>query len=157
MRQNAQSGRLLIAGAIFLGVSVGGGLGIGSYTFIYAKGASYLTDDPKACANCHIMQDHFDAWLKSSHHNVAVCNDCHTPHDFIGKYYTKARNGYHHSMAFTTGWFHEPIQITPKNRAVTESACRDCHGDIVQAMDRGGNQDEPVTCIRCHDTVGHLE
>ena len=30
-------------------------------------GASYLTDDPAACANCHVMQEHFDAWPRSSH------------------------------------------------------------------------------------------
>jgi hypothetical protein len=29
-----------------------------TYTFVYAKGYSYLTNDPGACANCHIMADH---------------------------------------------------------------------------------------------------
>ena len=48
---------------------------VGSYTFVYAKGYSYLTNDPAACANCHIMSEHFAAWTKSSHRAVAVCND----------------------------------------------------------------------------------
>jgi cytochrome c nitrite reductase small subunit len=128
--------------------------GIGGYTFLYANGASYLTNDPAACANCHVMQTHYDAWRKSSHHAVAVCNDCHAPHDFFGKYLTKARNGFNHSWAFTTGWFHEPFQITPLNRAVTEGACRDCHADVVHAIDTrpGGG---PLDCIRCHAGVGH--
>ena len=26
---------------------------VGGYTFVYAKGYSYLTNDPAACANCH--------------------------------------------------------------------------------------------------------
>src|SRR3972149_10611367 len=90
---------------------VGMAIGLGAYTFIYAKGSSYLTNDPAACANCHVMRDHFDAWVKSSHRNVAVCNDCHTPHDLVGKYVTKALNGYNHSMAFTTGRFEEPLKI----------------------------------------------
>ncbi len=34
------------------GVAVGLAVGIGSYTFVYARGASYLTNDPGACANC---------------------------------------------------------------------------------------------------------
>jgi nitrate/TMAO reductase-like tetraheme cytochrome c subunit len=38
-----------------LGVAVGLVVGVGAYTFIYAKGGSYLTDNPAACANCHIM------------------------------------------------------------------------------------------------------
>jgi cytochrome c nitrite reductase small subunit len=103
------------------------------------------------------MREHLDAWAKSSHHHVAVCNDCHTPHDFLGKYMTKGLNGYHHSMAFTTGRFHEPIQITETNRAVTEEACRRCHQDIAQAIDCGGGQDEAQSCIRCHSSVGHME
>jgi hypothetical protein len=35
-------------------------IGLGGYTFIYAKGYSYLTNEPAACANCHVMRDHFD-------------------------------------------------------------------------------------------------
>lgn len=145
--------RLAIAAAVLTGVA--GGLGV--YTFVYAKGASYLTDDPQACANCHVMQDHLDAWAKSSHHAVAVCNDCHTPKDLIPKYLTKARNGYHHSVAFTTDNFHEPIQITPVNLSITEQACRSCHADIVLAIDAMSEPGNELSCVRCHATVGHLE
>src|SRR5690606_20863454 len=115
------------------------------------------TNDPAACANCHIMDNHYDAWLKSSHHNVAVCNDCHTPHDFIGKYVTKARNGWNHSFAFTTGWFHEPLQITPKNKAVTEESCRYCHQEVVEQIGAHHEAQGAISCIRCHSTVGHME
>jgi cytochrome c nitrite reductase small subunit len=143
---------------ISLGVSlaVGVAIGIGSFTFAYAKGASYMTDDPAACANCHIMGEQYAGWRKSSHHTVAVCNDCHTPHNFVGKYLSKARNGWHHSVAFTTGDFHEPIQITPHNQLITEQACRSCHQTIVQAIG-GHSADSPDTlsCIRCHRDVGH--
>ena len=33
-------------------------LGLGAYTFAYAKGWSYLTNNPQACANCHVMNEH---------------------------------------------------------------------------------------------------
>src|SRR6266446_5493121 len=72
------------AAAIMFGIVLGLGLGIGGYTFLYAKGWSYLTNDPAACANCHVMREHYDAWIKSSHRAVATCNDCHTPHNFSG-------------------------------------------------------------------------
>jgi cytochrome c nitrite reductase small subunit len=39
-----------------LAVLTGAMIGIGAYTFIYAKGYSYLTNNPAACANCHVMQ-----------------------------------------------------------------------------------------------------
>ena len=78
-------------------------VGVGAYTFVYARGYSYMTDNPKACVNCHVMQDQFSGWVKSSHRSVAVCNDCHTPPGLVGKYATKGQNGFWHSYYFTTG------------------------------------------------------
>lgn len=144
------------AAAITLGILFGLAAGIGGYTFIYARGASYLTDNPAACANCHIMQDNYDAWLKSSHRSVATCNDCHTPHNFVGKYWTKADHGFWHSYAFTTGDFHEPISMKARSRAVTEDACRHCHMDLTHDIDtRRAMKGEELACIRCHAGVGH--
>lgn len=138
------------------GVLAGTAAGLGGYTFLYANGLSYLTDRPEACANCHVMQDHFDAWGKSSHHAVATCNDCHTPHEFVAKYWTKSLNGWHHSKAFTTGDFHEPIRITPRNAAITEAACRRCHAEIVQQIDAVHGTQGELSCVRCHNSVGHM-
>jgi cytochrome c nitrite reductase small subunit len=139
-----------------LAVAIGLAVGIGAYTFVYARGASYLTNDPRACVNCHVMREQFDGWTVSSHRAVAVCNDCHAPHDVVGKYATKAINGFWHSVAFTSGRFHEPIEITGRNRRVTEGACRHCHEDIVQAIDAHPGMGERIECIRCHRSVGHL-
>ncbi len=150
------SRRWNIAGVVF-GLAFGLPAGLGAYTFIYARGLSYMTDDPAACANCHVMSRHYDAWSRSSHHAVAVCNDCHTPHGFFDKYMTKASNGYHHSLAFTTGRFHEPIEITPGNRGITEDACRRCHEDIVREVDDVHTGQERISCIRCHSAVGHWD
>jgi len=136
--------------------AVGLAAGLGGYTFLYARGASYLTDDPAACANCHVMREQYDGWIKSSHRSVAVCNDCHTPHSLLAKYATKASNGWHHSLAFTTGEFHEPIRIKPRNLEVTERACRDCHRDIVEAIEHVPPTSARISCVRCHDSVGHL-
>jgi cytochrome c nitrite reductase small subunit len=111
--------------AIVLAVLFGVVVGLGGYTFIYARGYSYLQNDPRACANCHVMNEQLDGWVKSSHRSVATCNDCHTPHDLIGKYATKMRNGFWHSFYFTTGAFQEPIRITPANRA-TSGPRRSC-------------------------------
>jgi cytochrome c nitrite reductase small subunit len=137
---------------------VGLAVGLSLYTFVYARGASYLANDPAACANCHVMQEQYDGWIKSSHAGVAACNDCHTPPHWLGKYATKASNGFWHSFYFTTGTFPEPIRIGPGNRAVTESACRHCHEDVVQAMLAGPQGEHAaVSCTRCHVSVGHME
>ena len=155
--------------------------GLGAYTFVYAKGASYLTTDPAACANCHVMDEHYAAWQRSSHRVAATCADCHMPHDFAGKYIAKASNGFWHSLAFTTGRFPDPLQIKPHNRVITENACRECHANIVAAIDPGGTDKVLVavggsgaptaerpqihdgavdagdreSCIRCHTYTGH--
>jgi len=136
--------------------------GLGTFTFGYGKGASYLSNNPAGCANCHVMQDHLESWQHSSHHHVAVCNDCHLPHHFVGKWVTKADNGLLHSMAFTLDNFHEPIEIKPRNRRVTQSTCVSCHQDFVHGLLPPGGGDgagaaaqEPVSCVHCHKNVGH--
>lgn len=140
-----------------VGLALGSAAGLSAFTFIYARGYSYATNDPNACANCHVMQDHYDAWTRSSHHAVAACNDCHTPHDLPGKYLVKALNGLHHPSAFTTGHYPDVLRITPRNAAVTEQACRHCHQDMVDAVDHHGRQSADLSCTRCHSTVGHMQ
>lgn len=149
--------RATLAGVV-LGATMGLAMGVGAYTFIYAKGASYLTNDPKACVNCHVMQEQYDGWIKSSHRSVATCNDCHTPANFFGKYTTKAQNGFWHSFYFTTGNYPDPIQITERNRNVTENACRKCHADIVATIEGPHllGEANQTSCLRCHRSVGHL-
>jgi cytochrome c nitrite reductase small subunit len=141
---------------VLLSALAGAALGLGAFTFIYARGYSYLTNDPAACANCHVMRDHYASWVRGPHHATAVCNDCHTPHALVPKYLVKAENGFRHSFAFTTGWFPEPIRITPGDRAVVENACRRCHAEIVLAIDNpGAHGGARLECVRCHWDVGH--
>jgi cytochrome c nitrite reductase small subunit len=103
------------------------------------------------------MNEQYDGWLKSSHHTAATCNDCHTPHNFANKYFTKAWNGFWHSYYFTTNDFHEPIQITERNRRIAEESCRTCHQTMVHSITVIGDQGDfaQVSCIRCHRNVGH--
>jgi cytochrome c nitrite reductase small subunit len=175
----SRTGWVVLSAAALIGTA----LGLGMFTFVYAKGASYLSTDPAVCANCHIMGEHYAAWQRSSHRAVAGCADCHMPHDLVGKYFSKASNGFWHSLAFTTGAFPDPLQIKSHNRAITENACRECHAEIVAAIDPLGEGEEteirsgvggsPVasrpqihdgvvasgdreSCIRCHTYVGHM-
>lgn len=140
---------LTTVAALLIGVASG----LGGYTFVYARGYSYFINDPKACTNCHVMQEYYDAWEKSPHHAVANCNDCHTPHNLIGKYAVKAENGFNHSWRFTTGYFPDNILIRDSDARVTEGACRSCHGEITDAII--GAHDRGMSCIKCHFDVGH--
>ena len=144
-------GRVTVVLAIVACALLGAAIALGLFTFVYADGAAYLKNDPEACANCHVMREHLAAWRKSSHHAVAVCNDCHAPPGGLAKYMTKAINGFNHSYAFTTGTVDEPLRITPRNRRITEAQCRRCHGELVATMGHAGD----LACIRCHESVGH--
>jgi len=131
-------------------------LGLGTYTFPYAHGLSYFSNDPKACMNCHIMREHFDGWQKSPHHAVATCNDCHVPRNLVLKYLSKAENGYWHSKGFTLQDFHEPIMIRPKNVAVLQDNCVACHQQIVDGINtHPGDPQKMLDCLHCHRDVGH--
>jgi cytochrome c nitrite reductase small subunit len=130
-------------------------LGLGVFTFGYGKGFSYLSGDPTSCINCHVMQDHYDSWLQSSHRHVAVCVDCHLSHHPIGKWVTEADNGFFHSLAFTLENYHQPIQIKPRNRRVTQNGCLHCHSDFVHEMLPAAPGGDMLLCIHCHADVGH--
>lgn len=127
-------------------------LGIGAYTFHFAEGLSYFSNDPNACANCHVMRDYLDSWQKSSHHTRAVCNDCHSPHSIVPKMLTKADNGWNHSVKFTLHTYGDPIRIRLVNAERVQANCVNCHRELVDDV-RHGKQD--IDCLRCHAGVGH--
>lgn len=144
---------------VIAAVGIGLATGVSVYTFVYAKGYSYLSNDPAACANCHIMEEQYSGWLKGSHRSVATCNDCHTPAGFVAKYANKASNGFWHSYYFTTDSFHEPIRIGAGNLEITEQACRTCHQATVDSItvSLDPSHAEQTSCVKCHRSVGHAK
>jgi cytochrome c nitrite reductase small subunit len=128
-------------------------LGISGYTFYYAKGYSYLQNDPKACVNCHVMNDQYKAWSVSPHRHV-TCNECHTPHDVIGKYATKVEHGMRHSYVFT---FEKPqvIRLKESGKEIVENNCVRCHEMMVSAIWHGDDGAGTRKCFECHRGVAH--
>ena len=138
--------------AVLLGICVG----VGLFTFRYAEGLSYFSTDPRACANCHVMNDQYSSWQKAPHHGAARCVDCHLPHEGLAKWIAKGENGYHHSKGFTLQDFHEPILIKTKNAGILQENCVRCHGDFVHELVAGSTTDrDAVKCVHCHRGVGH--
>jgi cytochrome c nitrite reductase small subunit len=141
---------------VLLAAAVGAVAGFGAFTFRYGEGLSYFSTDPRACANCHIMNDQYWSWSQGPHHAAAKCVECHLPHDFVSKYIAKADNGYRHSKGFTFLDFHEPIQIKPRNSAILQENCMRCHQDFVHEIVRGGGgRAGESQCVHCHRGAGH--
>ena len=115
--------------ALVLACALGVPAGIGAFTFVYAKGASYLSTDPRACVNCHVMNEQYDAWKQSGHRHTATCVECHLPHAGLAKWVAKADHGFRHSAAFTLQNFNEPIEITPADRLMVLDNCLRCHAE----------------------------
>jgi cytochrome c nitrite reductase small subunit len=154
---SSRAKKISIAGVV-LAVLIGVFIGVSGFTFVEARGWSYLSNDPNTCVNCHVMREQFDSWQKSSHHAFAVCNDCHVPYDILGKYWTKAEHGFRHSWGFTFQNFHEPIQIKASSLAAVQGNCLRCHqslvGEITHHSGKGLEADVN-NCVRCHSSVGH--
>jgi len=162
MQRNAQGWsvlRVLLSRHVVVPAAIlfGAVLGLGLFTFHYAEGLSYFSTDPKACINCHIMNDEYHSWQKAAHHQAAKCVDCHLPQDFVPKYLAKADEGWRHSKAFTLQNFHEPIQITPHDKDIVQANCIRCHGDFLHELVSGARAPtrDSIQCVHCHSNVGH--
>ncbi len=150
-----QPGRPGMVAGLALAMLIGAAVAVSLCTFNYAEGLAYLSNNPTACINCHVMRENFDGWLKGSHHAAATCNDCHTPVEFFPKYYVKTEHGIRHSKGFTFQDFHEPIQIKDSSLAVVEKNCVRCHTALVSDISAHEGLREPTSCVHCHQSAGH--
>ncbi len=114
--------------AVLLGVF----FGLAFYTIYISKAHSYLSDSPETCINCHVMNPYMNDWAHSSHRNVAVCNDCHVPHDNIFRTYLfKAQDGLRPPPIFTLRREPNSIYILEAGRKVVQQNCIRCHSHTI--------------------------
>ena len=135
------------------------------YMIYLSKALSYLSKDPKACINCHVMNTEYATWQHSSHARDVTCVQCHLPTDgFIKKYMSKARDGFNHTIAFTFDTFDHAIKISDDGARRVQENCISCHksitSTIVSNADKYHNFDTPFVkngrkCWSCHRDVPH--
>ena len=143
-------------------VLMGAIVGLGFYLLRLSNAASYLSDDPQACVNCHIMTPQYITWNRSSHREVAHCNDCHVPHDNVfNKYFFKAKDGLYHATIFTLRAEPEVIRARAASVAVIQENCARCHLDQVtdarlfDQVEAHRHVRTSRTCWECHREVPH--
>ena len=136
--------------------TLGAFFGSAAYVAFLSNAASYLSDDPKACINCHIMNPMYASWQHSSHGRVTVCNDCHVPHDsVVRKYWFKANDGLRHSALFTLRREREVIRAIPESKEVIQANCIRCHSSVLQNAGVNPSHTVERPCIECHRAVPH--
>ena len=143
---------------IFLGIITG----MVFYILHISNAVSYLSDDPRACINCHIMNPEYITWSNSSHGRDLVCNDCHVPQDsFVRKYYFKAMDGLRHATMFTLRLEPQVIQIKQMGKDAVQENCIRCHQNnihpvAVRSINAAMIFDEGERyCWDCHRDVPH--
>ncbi len=132
-------------------------VGLLALTLHISRATSYLTDDPAACVNCHIMAPQYASWEKGSHGRVTNCNDCHVPQDLLRKYAFKAYDGTRHAFMFTFKMEPQVIRMHSPGVRVVQENCLRCHSDYLEATlamagtAHGGERQ----CWDCHREVPH--
>ncbi len=126
------------------------------YVIQLSNAASYLSDDPKACINCHIMRPEYSTWTHSSHFRVTNCNDCHVPHDSLArKYWFKANDGLRHSLIFTLRREPQVITAIPESKHVIQQNCVRCHTSVLSDISSPVHSGSDRSCATCHREVPH--
>jgi cytochrome c nitrite reductase small subunit len=136
--------------------------GVMIYLFYISNAASYLSDKPETCVNCHIMAPQYATWSHSSHRTAAHCNDCHVPHNNeLNKYFFKAKDGMRHSAIFTLRAEPQVIMILEPGQKVVKQNCIRCHEKMLtdnrmESINPGFTMlREERQCWECHRDVPH--
>ncbi|MFC2135287.1 cytochrome c nitrite reductase small subunit [Bacteroidota bacterium] len=137
-------------------------VGLGMNVLYISNAVSYLSDDPMACVNCHVMKPQYATWMHGSHGRDTNCNDCHVPHDNVfEKYWFKAQDGLRHATMFTLRMEPQVIQIKEAGKKAVQENCIRCHENSIQpvALRSINNnmiaEDGQRYCWDCHREVPH--
>ena len=137
-------------------------VGLGLYVIKLSNAASYLSNDPQACVNCHLMTPQYITWNRSSHRQVAHCNDCHVPQNNVfNQYYFKAKDGLYHASIFTLRAEPQVIKARGPSIEVIQDNCVRCHeSQVTDAKMASFVEDHHAsrtgrTCWECHREVPH--
>lgn len=136
--------------AVYMMFGVMAGLGV--VLVRISNAASYLSDDPLTCMNCHVMTDAYATWKRGSHGRAAVCNDCHVPHtNPVAKAAFKAQDGLRHSAVFTLRAEPQVLRLSAGAKPVIQENCLRCHDDVLVMVRLAAVSERK--CWDCHSMI----
>jgi len=134
---------------ILLSVLLGSAFGLGLCVAWISNAASYLSNAPETCINCHVMTDAYVSWQRGSHARSAVCNDCHIPHqNLLAKTAFKAFDGMKHSAVFTFRLEPQVLRLSNWASPVVQDNCLRGHQGLFQDISHAAAAAR--SCWDCH-------
>jgi cytochrome c nitrite reductase small subunit len=125
---------------------------MGTVLIRISNAASYFSNSPLTCINCHVMTDAYASWQRGSHGHVTVCNDCHVPHgNLVAKYTYKAMDGTKHSAIFTLRKEPQVLHLSTMARPVVQNNCLRCHQRQFAMIRLSDSMQQP--CWKCHTNI----
>lgn len=134
-------------------------------TLLATLGMHY-TSNPNFCANCHQIKPQVTAW-SAGPHNQVECLNCHADPGTVG--YVKRKIGGLHEV-YLQATNQVPDKIEARFNVAT---CISCHtgnrvqdypqakdirqktGPLAPKMDHAKILNDNVSCLTCHQNVGH--
>ena len=131
-------------------------IALGVFTWV-TDAPSYLGHEPSTCNNCHVMDAQYEGWFHAAHERIAVCTDCHLPHQNIASYYLyKGYSGMRDVYSFTFKTYPAAIRATQQTDEIIQANCIRCHIDTVENILTGPQLFDRY-CWDCHRSVAHGE
>ena len=130
----------------------GAAIGLALLVARIANATSYLSDSPETCMNCHVMTDAYATWQRGSHGKVAVCVDCHVPHNnIVSKSFFKGTDGLKHSYVFTMRAEPQKLHLSERAVPVVQDNCLRCHSDQFAMVRLAASSERK--CWDCHANI----
>ena len=136
------------------------------YLVNISRAMSYLSEEPKVCINCHVMNTQYATWRHSAHFGRAKCIDCHLPAGHgLATYIAKATDGLHHAQAFTFNQFSQRIVMSETGKKRVQANCIRCHAAVASTLISNRDRFHDFTnnaqasadtyCWSCHRDTPH--
>lgn len=131
--------------------AAGAGFALMLFVFFGPPKLFEYTSTPEFCGSCHVMDDQYEAWLKTGPHGGIKCVDCHLPnHNPVSHFVWKGIDGMKDVVYFYGRLYGDEIKAGSRAKRVINENCASCHYDMVSRIET-----EDSNCWSCHRRMDH--
>jgi len=135
---------------LYLAIIAAGGLLVFLFLLVGPPKLLARSESPDFCAQCHVMESEYEAWIHTGAHRRKKCVECHLPNENMGIHYVwKSIDGLKDVAFFYSGRVPEGIKLTSHGAKVLQANCIRCHQSAVEFI----NHDRK--CWECHRRIAH--